>query len=286
MIELYTKVGQRLLRLPDPFFSFPGGEIHMKNEPDHWSGYEIAVIRLSSGEWERDLFKLQLWAETVDSQGGSTHALIPYIPGARADRGVPLSGNRYAHMINLAELNALACFDIHSIKAHLFYNDLVSIDVSVPVAEFLNKRNVSQYHAIVAPDAGAESRSRAIANLLDLPLITATKKRNPNTGELSDFNIDMTGHEEASRLLIVDDICDGGGTFNGLAQTIRRQAKNVAILDLFVTHGLFSKTLSALRPQFNNVFTTDSIPGASARFVPDGMTFHEIPLIPDVLKNI
>lgn len=285
MIELYTKVGQRVLKLPDPFFSFPGGETHMKNESGHWGGHEIAVVQ-ATNDWERDLFKLQLWAETVDSQGGSTHALIPYIPGARADRGVPLSGNRYAHMINLAELNALACFDIHSEQAHLFYNDLVNIDVSVPVAEFLRSRMTLPYHAIVAPDAGAYARAKAIADLLELPLITATKKRNPKTGELSDFNIDMTGHEEASRLLIVDDICDGGGTFNGLAKVMFNENRVVPILDLFVTHGIFSKGLQALKPYFSKVFTTDSIPGAEFRSYPNDLEFHVIPLIPDVLKNI
>lgn len=284
MIELYTKVGSRVLSVPDPFIRFPGGETHMKNEQGFWTGNEIAVVRGHS-EWERDLFKLQLWAETVDAQGGTTTALIPYIPGARADRGVPLSGNRYAHMVNLAEISKLYCFDIHSATAHQFYNNLVSIGVEDELVDCIRHRNVSQYHVVIAPDKGATDRARVVASMLGLPLLTATKHRDPGTGELSRFEIDLEGHEEASRFLIVDDICDGGGTFNGLAKVLNRKAKHIAILDLFVTHGIFSKELSALSAQFDNVYTTDTIASAENRSVPQGLGYHLIQLIPDFLQN-
>ena len=57
-------------------------------------------------------------------------------------------------------------------------------------------------------------------------------------------------------MLIVDDICDGGGTFVGLVKTF----DNLPMSDLFITHGLFSKGPKIVTVAFKSVFCTDSIP--------------------------
>jgi ribose-phosphate pyrophosphokinase len=56
--------------------------------------------------------------------------------------------------------------------------------------------------------------------------------------------------------LIVDDICDGGGTFIGLAKELKKH--NAGNLYLSVSHGIFSKGLKELNQYFTNIFTTDS----------------------------
>jgi ribose-phosphate pyrophosphokinase len=56
---------------------------------------------------------------------------------------------------------------------------------------------------------------------------------------------------------MVDDICDGGGTFLGLAEELK--SKNAGKLFLAVSHGIFSKGISKLSSMFENIFTTDSI---------------------------
>ena len=57
--------------------------------------------------------------------------------------------------------------------------------------------------------------------------------------------------------LLVDDICDGGGTFIGLANEC---FPSWADYDLYVTHGIFSKGTDILFDAFVNVITTDSLP--------------------------
>lgn len=54
--------------------------------------------------------------------------------------------------------------------------------------------------------------------------------------------------------LIVDDICDGGGTFVGLAKELR--AAGATRVYLYVTHGIFSKRLPL--EGIDHVYTTDS----------------------------
>jgi len=62
--------------------------------------------------------------------------------------------------------------------------------------------------------------------------------------------------------IIVDDICDGGGTFIGLAEELRR--RNAASLYLYVTHGIFSKDADVkLLDHFAKVYTTNSIKDSS-----------------------
>ena len=55
--------------------------------------------------------------------------------------------------------------------------------------------------------------------------------------------------------LILDDICDGGGTFTGLSHVLRGTYGARAV-DLFVTHGIFSKGLPL--DGIRAVHTTDS----------------------------
>jgi len=56
--------------------------------------------------------------------------------------------------------------------------------------------------------------------------------------------------------LIVDDICDGGGTFLGLAEELKEC--NSGDLYLAVSHGIFSKGSQTLLDNFKSIYSTDS----------------------------
>ena len=109
---------------------------------------------------------------------------------------------------------------------------------------------------LVAPDAGATPRVQKIAEDMNVNFIQAAKLRDPKTGRLSGF--DFTGDVEGKRLLIVDDICDGGGTFVGLtSELIEGGAKTI---DLYVSHGIFSKGIGVLfEGGISHIYTTDTI---------------------------
>ena len=55
-------------------------------------------------------------------------------------------------------------------------------------------------------------------------------------------------------ILIVDDLCDGGGTFLGIAN----QAEGTVPLGLYITHGIFSKGFGELGKHFSKIYTTNS----------------------------
>ena len=65
---------------------------------------------------------------------------------------------------------------------------------------------------------------------------------------------------EAKRYLIADDLCDGGRSFLELSKIYHAQANGTGPLDLWVTHGIFSKGLGDLNKAFNRIGCTDSFP--------------------------
>lgn len=58
-------------------------------------------------------------------------------------------------------------------------------------------------------------------------------------------------------ILIVDDLCDAGGTFLAEARYLREMGIT-APLNLFVAHGLFTKELSPLLKLFDHIYCTNS----------------------------
>jgi ribose-phosphate pyrophosphokinase len=68
-------------------------------------------------------------------------------------------------------------------------------------------------------------------------------------------------------VLLVDDICDAGGTFLGLQTILEGHG---ATSDLFVTHGLFSAGTKALRRSFRTLYATDSLhyPADGVKYLP------------------
>ena len=109
---------------------------------------------------------------------------------------------------------------------------------------------------MVSPDGGALKKIYKLSEALGgLEVLECSKSRDVKTGALSGFKV-YADHLQGRDCLIVDDICDGGGTFVGLAEQLR--AHGAGKLYLAVSHGIFSKGFEGLKAVFERVFTTDS----------------------------
>ena len=211
------------------------------------------------------------WVDALNERrpGSEVRLVLPFVPGARQDRlnsegDWLFTAKSVARMINSRYFAEVAVLDPHS--------DVISglIDrcrvfkpheLDLVYSELESRR----YVGVVSPDAGAEKRAAAVAKRLQVPLFHAWKQRSVATGAISGF-----GHEAGipprheGALLIVDDICDGGGTFVGLekvlAETLKSGADDLRRPDLYITHGLFTKGPEILTSRFRNVFCTDSLP--------------------------
>lgn len=240
------------------FLSFPGGERHVRL-PQSVIEANDRCWTLTAGlytvEAVMDLLLLTDALRRTLVPGAQLHLVMPYVPYARQDRvalpGEPLSAAVFCRLVNGLGFDTVTISDPHSdVVAALL--ERVRI---VPATTYVRQlRETALAHlpalALVAPDAGARKRVDAVAKALNLPVVYAGKRRDAATGALS--GAEVTGDVPDLPLLIVDDICDGGGTFVALARVLRERTRQP--LYLYVTHGLFTKGLAPLLACFDGIF--------------------------------
>lgn len=231
---------------------FPGGEPHVK----------AAAV---TGDVLLYL-KLRTWADVgfaalvIDALHRSLRVrlfrvFIPYFPGARQDKpSFGTAGTLDVMHALLLQHGPVYVLDPHSsvLGAYLRHGCwLMPADLPLQV-----KPDVV---GIICPDEGAFARAFAFRAKFypTSAIVLCHKNRNPDTGHLSGYRMDPL--PAAGRYIIVDDICDGGGTFNLLAEAFKADALGAASrLELFVSHGIFSKGLEALDPAIEHITTTNS----------------------------
>jgi ribose-phosphate pyrophosphokinase len=204
--------------------------------------------------------------------------IIPRIPGARQDRlkwegDMLFTLKSVAKMINERNFQKVVTLDPHSLATMALIDRVYAPEIDL--VSHLTTDWVSGYAGIIAPDLGASKRAQDVAKQFGLPVFQAGKTRDPHTNKLSGFHFYDTLVPD-SHYLVVDDLCDAGGTFIGLAE----EAKHVygVTLDLFVTHGLFTKGTSTLLQHYKHLISTDSVeindPRVLTLKVTEGLTVY------------
>jgi ribose-phosphate pyrophosphokinase len=200
------------------------------------------------------------WLDAIRERFGYLpHLVLPFLPGARQDRlnstgDVLFTAKSVATMINARGLKSVTVLDPHSEVMPGLIDRCRVVHAAACISPPLGK-----YAAVIAPDAGAEKRAALVARNLGLPLIHAWKTRDVKSGAIAGFGTESFRLSEKARLLVVDDICDGGGTFTGLAKALNYEGRYD--LHLFVTHGIFSQGTSELKKHYSHLYCTDSILG-------------------------
>lgn len=222
---------------------------------DYDSVYEILLRPYSLHTFTTTMF----WVDALRARGDRKITLkLPLVPGSRQDR-LNIEGDQLftlksvAEMINQRNFDRVVIHDPHSDVTPALINN-VQIYRAVDIIGQLRFRNMGPYNGVIAPDAGAAKRAGDVATKFGVPLYQAWKRRDIATGKLNGFGCELL---KSGRYLIVDDICDGGGTFNGLYDHINSSPARY-VIDLYVTHGIFSQGTTELKKRFDNIYTTDS----------------------------
>lgn len=191
--------------------------------------------------------------------------VLPYLPGARQDRTNPtgdvlFTAESVADMINSRHFSKVISLDPHSPVMPSYIRHFCEY----PLEEVAYTLTDIFYDGVISADKGGVDRALTFSNALGVPIFTGGKTRDVSNGKLTGFTVEPL--ESGGHYLVVDDICDGGGTFIGLAEKIAEQG---ATADLYVSHGIFSKGFDALDKAFKNVYTTDSFAGREgAKIIP------------------
>ena len=201
-------------------------------------------------------------ADSFAERGNPIRSLVlPRVPGARQDR-IKWEGDwlftlkSVAKMINDRHFDKVITLDPHSLATTALIDRLVVPEIRLRHCMEDAGINTNLYAGIIAPDLGASKRAQEAADMFELPVFQAGKVRDPQTNKLSGFHFYST-LIPSNRYLVVDDLCDAGGTFIGLAEEAHKVYG--VTLDLFVTHGLFTKGTATLLQHYNNLIATDSV---------------------------
>jgi ribose-phosphate pyrophosphokinase len=185
-----------------------------------------------------------------------------YTPYARQDRacakGEANGIKVFSKLINSMGFDSVTILDPHSDVATALIDNVIVVKPSSIIGNFGlgNKLRAGNLH-LISPDAGANKKVFEVAKIFGTSrVIRADKVRNPATGQITSTEVyceDLGGQE----VLIVDDICDGGMTFIKLAEALK--AKGAGGINLYVSHGIFSKGLQPLFDSgINRIYTTNS----------------------------
>ncbi len=243
---------------------FPDGQPHIKLDMIQAEKLDVhAPIRiLTRLNNANDLLTALFVKNTLDYLGFEHVELhVSYLLAARMDRvmldGEPFSLKVVAGIVNLVQFKKVKIFDPHSEVS----TALIDRSYAVTNHAFV-KQALADYHGLytgepvvlVSPDAGALKKIHKLAQYLDVEnVVECMKERDVRTGALTNFKT-TTEDLHGQTCFIVDDICDGGGTFAGTAKLLKE--KGAGKVNLVVSHGIFSR---GPKIEFiDEVYTTDS----------------------------
>ena len=190
--------------------------------------------------------------------------IIPYFGYARQDRKAkprqPITARLVADLLEAAGCNRVVTIDLHAAQIQGFFSFPADDMTSIPMmAQYFAKKPGIDLNktVIVSPDHGGTTRARRFAERLDCSLAICDKRRpRPNVCETTNVLGDVDGMD----CIIVDDMCDTGGSLIGAAKLLKEHgAKDIYVA---IAHGIFSK--EAIEKIENSiikeVICTNSIP--------------------------
>jgi len=251
--------------LPHRLFKFSGGELQVQLTPVYevydTSKPFVFHATITSSD---DLMELALVLDAVKRFFATpikAELVLPYMPYARQDRvcavGEALSLRVAANFINALEFDRVTVTDPHSDVTPALLNNCEVVSI-VDIFQQRHRIVIPYDSVLVSPDAGASKKVLKLAQFLNLRMIQAEKIRNPLNGDITGTKVhtDFLGDAQA---LVVDDICDGGRTFIELAKPLSGLTNGK--LNLYVTHGIFSKGLTELLEWYDKIYCPYVFPG-------------------------
>jgi ribose-phosphate pyrophosphokinase len=267
-LDIYSvsEAGRRALNVKN--FDFPDGQPHVEVADELVQADRFIIrARIRDGQ---DLLRVLVARDSLRPIGLPVDLEVLYLLGARMDRRIdrgPFTLNVVADVIKTAGFQTISILDPHSDVAVALLGASVESSgryvvraiAQIGSAEFnVEETTPAESIVLIAPDAGAAKKVELLGETLGMDVVNCLKHRDASTGALSKFRVMLPEDKSIpqTHCLIVDDICDGGRTFTGVATELR--ACGFEKVYLYVTHGIFSADYAYRIPGIDGVFTTNS----------------------------
>lgn len=237
-----------------------------KLDPNHLN-QERATIRWEFSH-EGEVMQLAQLKHLLDFYGVEcVYLQVDYLPYGRQDKWIDNQATfalwSFASIINSLHFTEIFIQDPHSKTA---LDAIKGSQAIYPHGPLRRALRATDSDMIVYPDHGAVSKYVDVYRT-PLPYIYGEKVRDQATGHITSY--ELVGDCQGNKVMIVDDICDGGKTFEILAKDL--YAAGALEINLFVTHGLFTKGLHPLYvANINRIFTAKG----EAILIADGHGFR------------
>ena len=166
-------------------------------------------------------------------------AVIPYYGYARQDRKdrprVAIGSKLVANMLTAAGADRVVTMDLHAPQIQGYFDIPVdhmdSSAIFIPYIENLNLPNLT----FAAPDVGSANRIREVATYFECEMVICDKHRK-RANEIA--SMVLIGDVADRDVVLIDDICDTGGTLAKSAGLIKE--KGARSVRAFCTHPVLS----------------------------------------------
>lgn len=279
MLKIITESGKEInfkeINYPSGEFDF---NIIFNHEAMSLVKHEYVVIKNSFSNIN-NVFKIPFLVNALIQSGfKEIKVQFDYLPFSRQDRSFIANSSfgleSFIKILSGSGVNEIIVDDPHNEDVLSLLCSKYGLKITVNTQNFLIKSKLNQYFsldkktALVCPDKGALKKIIPLSNELGLTVVLAEKTRSLADGKIVDTKI--VGYQQNGettlflngvdflnnfdKLIIVDDICDGGATFIALADVIRNLGYKGELI-LVVTHGFFSKGLEPLLAKFDSVLS-------------------------------
>jgi len=230
-------------------------------------GEDVFIIQSTSYPANDHLMELLVALDAVRRGSASRiTAVIPYFGYARQDRKsgprTPISAKLVANLITVAGADRVLTMDLHAGQIQGFFDIPLDNLFAAPVFVRHIEENFDNGDLImVSPDVGGVVRARAFAKRLETDLAIIDKRR--ERAGVSEV-MHIIGDVEGRTCILVDDICDSGGTLCNAAEALMEAGAKA--VHAYITHGVLSggavSRISA--SPLKSMVITDSILGTEA----------------------
>ena len=225
-------------------------------------GSDVFIVQPTCPPTDRHLMELLIMIDTfVRASAERVTAVVPYFGYARSDKKdrprVPIAAKLVANLITTAGANRILTVDLHASQIQGFFDIPVDHLYAAPVVVDYFNANPIENLIVVAPDTGGAERARAYAKRLNAGLALCDKRRE-RANEADVMNV--VGDVDGKNCLIIDDMCDTGGTICKVAEALRKAGAED--IYAFFTHGVLSGNAAnnISNSHLKKVIVTNTIP--------------------------
>lgn len=242
MIEITDFCGKKI---EFTTWKFPTGETGFKlTDPDNIFNAMVTM----SYENNEDIFLTLFAVNALKVVCEHVFVYMPYLPYSRQDR-VCHKGESFSLKVLLDMISSsgvtFATDDIHNPQ---------SLHLCMNLANYSQSKlssSLPKFDMIIAPDKGAISKIIENCQVVDgTPVVTLNKQRIGQDIVYMNYEFDTIKGD----VCVVDDLCDGGGTFISLAKMLKNTQPNITSLSLYVTHGFFTKGIDVIKQHYDKVY--------------------------------